>query len=42
MAFLLFIEDKRNIILIDLPAYGKSGVDNKDRINPKYYLEDFP
>lgn len=29
-----------NILLMDLPAYGKSGVDNKDRINPKYYLDD--
>lgn len=35
-------QDNRNCLLIDLPAYGKSSVDNKDRINPKYYLDDAP
>lgn len=26
--------------MIDLPAYGQSGCDNKDRVNPKYYMDD--
>jgi pimeloyl-ACP methyl ester carboxylesterase len=29
-----------NIILMDLPGYGHSTADSKDRVNPKYYLAD--
>jgi pimeloyl-ACP methyl ester carboxylesterase len=29
-----------SIILMDLPGYGKSTADEKDRVNPKYYMSD--
>ena len=31
-----------SIILMDLPGYGKSTADGKDRVNPKYYMNDAP
>jgi pimeloyl-ACP methyl ester carboxylesterase len=31
-----------NVLLIDSPGYGLSGVDERDRVNPKLWLEDGP
>lgn len=28
------------MIMMDLPGYGKSTADKKDRVNPKYYMGD--
>lgn len=29
-----------SIVMMDLPGYGKSTADSKDRVNPKYYMND--
>jgi hypothetical protein len=29
-------------LLIDLPGYGRSTIEKRDRVNPKLYKEDFP
>jgi haloacetate dehalogenase len=29
-----------SIVLMDLPGYGRSTADKKDRVNPKYYMAD--
>lgn len=39
LAFLLF-EVGYNGILMDLPGYGKSTIENETRVNPKLYLND--
>jgi len=41
LALKLFAEGF-SIVFMDLPGYGRSTCDKKDRVNPKYYMNDSP